>query len=129
MDPVFIGLIGLGVLFVLLLVIGIPVATSMALVGFAGFWYLRGFEAAMIKLAVVPFDTVTNYSLVTLPLFMFMANVVTLAGFGESLFSMAFKWLGRLPGGRLSAAARSSLQSIPPAWPASPSWGRWPTRR
>ena len=40
-----VALTGLGILLALIL-LRMPIAFAMAVVGFAGFWYLRGFTAA-----------------------------------------------------------------------------------
>jgi len=67
MSPILVGLLGFVVLFALL-ALGIPIGAGMALVGFFGIWYLISGVAAFTKLAVVPFETVTDYSLAVLPL-------------------------------------------------------------
>jgi len=103
MDPVAIGLIGFVILFSLL-AFGMPIGAAMGLVGFAGIWILISDVAAFTKLAVVPFQVVTDYSLAVLPLFVFMAHVVFVTGMGRDLFNLASKWLGHQPGGVAQAA-------------------------
>jgi len=98
MSPIAVGLVGFVVLFALLLV-GLPVGVGLALVGFAGLWYLISPAAAMVKLATVPFDTVCNFNFSALPLFIFMAQVGFTSGLSKDLYALAAKWLGRLPGG------------------------------
>jgi C4-dicarboxylate transporter DctM subunit len=107
MSPVIIGIFGFVVLFSLLAV-GMPIGGGMALVGFAGVWYLISDAAAFIKLAVVPFQTVTDYSLAVLPLFILMAQVVFVSGMGRDLFNLASKWLGHRKGGVAMAAVAGS---------------------
>jgi C4-dicarboxylate transporter DctM subunit len=107
MSPVIIGILGFVVLFSLLAV-GMPIGGGMALVGFAGVWYLISDAAAFIKLAVVPFQTVTDYSLAVLPLFILMAQVVFVSGMGRDLFNLASKWLGHRKGGVAMAAVAGS---------------------
>ena len=103
MDPVVIGLIGFVVLFSLL-ALGMPIGAGMGLVGFAGLWFLISDVAAFTKLAIVPFQVATDYSLAVLPLFLLMAHVVFVTGMGHDLFNLAAKWLGHLPGGIAQAA-------------------------
>lgn len=103
MDPVAIGLIGFVILFSLL-AFGMPIGAAMGLVGFAGIWILISDVAAFTKLAIVPFQVVTDYSLAVLPLFVFMAHVVFVTGMGRDLFNLASKWLGHQPGGVAQAA-------------------------
>jgi tripartite ATP-independent transporter DctM subunit len=102
-----VGLIGFVVLFSLL-GLGLPIGGGMALVGFAGLWYLISDAAALTKLAVVPFQTVADYSLAVLPLFILMAQVVFVSGMGRDLFNLASKWLGHLRGGVAMAAVAGS---------------------
>jgi C4-dicarboxylate transporter DctM subunit len=107
MSPILFGILGFVVLFSLLAV-GMPIGGGMALVGFAGVWYLISDAAAFIKLAVVPFQTVTDYSLAVLPLFILMAQVVFVSGMGRDLFNLASKWLGHRKGGVAMAAVAGS---------------------
>lgn len=103
MEPVVIGLIGFAILFSLL-AFGMPIGAAMGLVGFAGIWILISDVAAFTKLAVVPFQVVTDYSLAVLPLFILMAHVVFVTGMGRDIFNLASKWLGHQPGGVAQAA-------------------------
>ena len=103
MDPVIVGLIGFVILFSLL-ALGMPIGAAMGLVGFAGLWFLVSDVAAFTKLAIVPFQVVTDYSLAVLPLFLLMAHVVFVTGMGHDLFNLAAKWLGHQPGGVAQAA-------------------------
>ena len=98
MTPVEIGLLGFVVLF-LLLTLGMPIGFCMGLVGFLGMCLLFPFSAAMIKMATVPFDIMSSYALAVLPLFLLMANIILMAGFGADLFRVAAKWFGHYRGG------------------------------
>jgi len=98
LSPIVIGLIGMGVLF-LLLAMGMPVSFAMAIVGFAGFASLISVKGALVKLAVVPFGTVFSYDFAVIPLFIFMAQICFNAELSKDLYAVAFKWLGPLPGG------------------------------
>jgi C4-dicarboxylate transporter, DctM subunit len=98
MTPVEIGILGFIVLF-FLLTLGMPIGFCMGLVGFLGMCLLFPFSAAFIKMATVPFDIMSSYSLAVLPLFLFMANIILAAGFGSDLFKVAAKWFGHFRGG------------------------------
>ena len=98
MSPVLLGAIGFIVLFSLL-ALGLPVGVGMALVGFLGFLFLVSPAAAITKMAVVPFTTIVSWDLSALPLFILMAQIVFVSGMGGDLYTLASKWLGRLPGG------------------------------
>lgn len=107
MSPVLIGIVGFILLFTLL-AFGVPIGAGMALIGFLGFGYLISNVAAFTKLAVVPFQTITSYSLAVLPLFIFMAQVIFVSGMGRDLFNLAYKWLGHRRGGVAMAAVAGS---------------------
>ncbi|MFP3975114.1 MAG: TRAP transporter large permease [Chloroflexota bacterium] len=107
MSPVIIGVLGFVVLFSLLAV-GMPIGAGMALVGFFGVWFITSDVAALTKMAIVPFEVATDYSLAVLPLFVLMAHVVFASGMGKDLFNLAAKWLGHQPGGVASAAVVGS---------------------
>jgi C4-dicarboxylate transporter DctM subunit len=98
MSPVIVGLIGFAILFALIS-IGLPIGVSMAVVGFAGFWYLVSGAAAIVNTVLISFETVHDYSLAVLPLFLLMAHVVFASGLSKDLYNLAAKWLGHQPGG------------------------------
>jgi C4-dicarboxylate transporter DctM subunit len=97
-SPIEIGIIGFLALFGLM-ILGMPIGFALGLVGFAGMLALFPFQAAMIKMATVPFDIMSSYALAVLPLFLLMANVFLVAGFGSDLFRVASKWMGHYRGG------------------------------
>jgi len=107
MSPVIIGILAFVILFTLL-ALGVPIGAGMALMGFLGIWLLISDVAAFTKLAIVPFQTITDYSLAVLPLFILMAQVVFVSGMGRDLFNLASKWLGHKKGGVAMAAVAGS---------------------
>ncbi len=98
MSPVLVGLIAFAILFTLI-AFKLPIGVAMALVGFFGIWYLISSQAAFVKLAIVPFQTVASYELAVMPLFLVMAHIVFSTGMGSDLFNLSYKWLGNKPGG------------------------------
>jgi C4-dicarboxylate transporter DctM subunit len=102
-NPVLVGFIGFAVLFALL-ALRMPIGSAMALIGFCGIWHLISAQAALTKVAVVSFETVANYELAVLPLFLVMAHIIFSTGMGRDLFDLAHKWLGSRPGGVAMAA-------------------------
>jgi len=98
MEPIIIGLIGIGIL-ILLLFMGLPVGIGMCLVGFLGFAYLIDFEAALGILRTVPYTTFASNNLSVIPLFILMGSFALAAGMSENLFRAVYKWLGHLRGG------------------------------
>ena len=98
MTPLTIGLIGLGILFVLLLS-RMPIGLVMALVGFAGFAYICGFDDALGVLGTVPYDTFVSYGMSIIPLFILMGSFCYFAGLSRDLYDTVHAWLGRFRGG------------------------------
>jgi C4-dicarboxylate transporter DctM subunit len=103
MSPIIIGVMGI-LLVLLLLVCGIPIGFSMILVGFIGFSYLVNVPAALQIVGVSSYGIISSYDWLVLPLFIMMGCVFARAGLGQSLFKLAYNFIGRLPGG-LSIAA------------------------
>lgn len=98
MNPITIGIIGIGVI-LLLMACGLPIGFAMILVGFAGFAYLVNVTAALNIVGTVPYGIISNYDWLVLPLFLFVASIFFFAGLGRSLFRFAHNLFGRLPGG------------------------------
>ena len=107
MSPVMVGLLSLSGLLALLL-LGLPVAFSMALVGVAGLLVLGGPGPALGLLGTVPYSTVASFSLVVIPMFVLMGELVASAGLAQRAYATARAWLGRLPGGLGMAAIGAS---------------------
>jgi tripartite ATP-independent transporter DctM subunit len=93
-----VALIGLAILLALIL-LRMPIAFAMAVVGFAGFWHLRGFTAAAATASERFYSTVLNLELSVLPLFVLMGNLVARAGLAQELYAAAQTWLGHRRGG------------------------------
>ncbi len=97
-----------GVVLLTLLLLGLPVAFSMALVGFGGLLLLGGTGPAFGLLGTVPYSTVASFSLVVIPMFVLMGELVAGAGFARQAYAAARVWFGRLPGGLAMAAIGAS---------------------
>lgn len=98
MSPILVGIIGFIALFALL-AFGLPIGVGMAVVGFGGLWYLISQGAAIAKMGLIPFDTVANWDLATLPLFLLMAHIIFASGLSKDLYDVAAKWIGHQRGG------------------------------
>jgi tripartite ATP-independent transporter DctM subunit len=98
MNPIVIGMIGIGILLTLMFG-GMPIGFAMLLVGSTGFFYLVRLSGAIHILASVPYGLISNYDYCVLPLFLLMGTIILNAGFGGTLFRLANAILGRLPGG------------------------------
>jgi len=98
MTPLQIGIVGCVMLFVLLAT-SMPVAFSMAIVGFVGFAIVVTPQAATAMITTDLYETFTSYSLTVIPLFVLMGQIAFHAGISRRLFDAAYHWLGHLPGG------------------------------
>jgi len=78
------SLIGLGCMLVLAF-LRLPIALSMAVVGFIGYAYMRGwnFSPAFAMVQTQIYETGRNYTLSVVPLFILMGNLVTRAGMSQ----------------------------------------------
>ncbi len=94
MIPAFI----LALLF-FLLAIGTPVAFAMAFSGGLGLYLTGGLLILLGVLQTTPLSAVTSYELITIPMFLLMADLVLLSGVADDLFKTAAAWVGRIPGG------------------------------
>ena len=92
------GVLGVGALLALL-ALGIPIGVAMGLVGLVGLVLMLGPEPALIKGAVVFFETVTRFELGVLPLFLLMAHLCFVAGASRDFFGAAAGMVGHRRGG------------------------------
>jgi tripartite ATP-independent transporter DctM subunit len=82
-----------------LLAIGTPVAFALALAGAAGLYAIGGFEMLAGVLGTAPLSGASSYELITVPMFLLMAEFVIISGVADKLFEAAAAWTGRIPGG------------------------------
>jgi tripartite ATP-independent transporter DctM subunit len=91
-------------LLVLLFMIGVPIAFSFLLIDLIGvFIFWRG-EAGLSQLILSIYESVTNFNLLPIPLFVLMGDFMFRSGMAPKMMDILDKWLGRLPG-RLSILA------------------------
>jgi tripartite ATP-independent transporter DctM subunit len=98
MSDVTIGIVALMVLLALFAT-GFELGFCMALVGFAGFAYVNGLQAAMNLLGRDVYDVITNYGYTVFPLFILMGQIGLHAGIAVRLYNAAHKFVGHIPGG------------------------------
>ncbi len=98
MNQIEIGLIGLGILAVLL-IIGMDVGYTMLFTGFIGYALIANWSGALTSLAILPFETVNNYTFAVLPLFMLMGMLVSKGKIGADAYETARTWFGQFKGG------------------------------
>jgi len=94
-----VSLIGFAALLALILVVRVPIAFALAVVGFLGYWAIVGMVPALALSAQIFTDTVMNYSLSVVPLFILMGNLVSKAGLSHELYAASHAFLGHRRGG------------------------------
>ncbi len=92
-------LIALGMfgLLIVLLLAGVPLAFVGGGVAALFIVYLWGVDGFYLIVSHV-FDTMDNYALVAVPMFIFMANMLERSGVGDALFKAIHVWTGPLRG-------------------------------
>ena len=120
MNTSLIGLLG-ALLFILFLTLSMPVGFAMAIAGCLGFAIISNSTAACYMLTSVFFETFSKYDYTVIPLFIFMGQVCFHSGISKRLFDVAYKWVGRMPGGMASAsvAACAAFGAICGSGPAT----------
>jgi len=116
-----IGILGL-VLMLVLMFIRVPLAFSFLISGLVGLIFITTFQTAVNAFSFMPYNQATNYILACLPMFILLGLIIGESRIGQSLYAVAYKWIGRLPGSLaiaslmaialFSAVSGSSLASI-----------------
>ena len=82
----------------MLLFLGNPIFICLGIAGIVGL-FLNGGFAALSILQTTVFGSVARFSLVAIPLFMLMGEIIFRSGIGEDLFNGMSRILHRIPGG------------------------------
>jgi tripartite ATP-independent transporter DctM subunit len=98
LGPLTTGVFGMLVLFIAFLS-GMPIISSLILVGFLGMSYLRGTPAGLSIMGSSPFSTASHFTFSVIPLFVLMGEFCFFSGIGTDLYQMAYRWFGNFPGG------------------------------
>jgi len=98
MDPLYLGIISIFIVFILLFA-RMPVAYVMIIVGMTGFGYQVSTRAAFSLAFSSIYQTFSSYSLIVVPLFVWMGFIAYHAGISRRLYDGAYKIVGHLPGG------------------------------
>ncbi len=98
MTPFAIGVAGMAILLVLL-ILRVPVAFAMFLVGFSGIAAIDGMNTGLSLLASESFTLATSAELVVVPLFILMGNVAAVTGMSRRLYDAAYVIIGHMKGG------------------------------
>lgn len=98
MSSAMVGIAGI-IVFLILIMLRMPIAFAMTLVGFAGFAALTDCSAAMHMVAKELFGNFSSYSLSVIGMFVWMGFLAYYSGIGTRLYIFADKLIGHWPGG------------------------------
>lgn len=93
------SLIAFAAMLGLVILVRMPIAFAMGLVGFVGFGLMTSFNGSLAMASIITYDTGMNYGLSVVPLFILMGNFVTRAGLSDELYAAANAFLGHRRGG------------------------------
>ncbi len=114
MDPVTAGVLGCLLLGVLLL-LGMPIAFLLMLVGFLGICQLASVGAALPVIAQTLYGVASHYPFTIIPLFIVMGSLSGTAGMTRELYASFDTWFRRLPGG-LGVATIAACAGFAAVW-------------
>src|ERR671918_1005134 len=82
------------------LLLGVPIAFSLATAGIVGIYLLGGDWTVILRiLGTTPFGVTAEYVLTTIPMFILMAYFSASGGLARDLFTAGAHWLSRVRGG------------------------------
>jgi tripartite ATP-independent transporter DctM subunit len=82
----------------LLLALGLPLSFVLGGVGMVGCYFLWG-EKGLFVAAAQAYGAMGKFTLLAIPLFIFMAMILERSGVAEDLYTMMHRWMGPLRGG------------------------------
>ncbi|MBI4634651.1 MAG: TRAP transporter large permease [Deltaproteobacteria bacterium] len=95
-----IGILTIAIILLVIMIIGIgtPIAFGLGFLGLIGIVSFLDMNV-LYQIAEISVTTGTNLFMITLPLFILMAEVVSVSGVGDDMYTAAHRWLSWLPGG------------------------------
>jgi tripartite ATP-independent transporter DctM subunit len=91
--------LGIVVLLLVLLMLGMPIAFALGVSGAVGILSSVGFTGMLTQVSTTAYRSVAESTLAAIPLFVFMAELMSQGGMARQVFNAANKWLGWAPGG------------------------------
>ncbi len=101
-----VGVIGL-VVSLILLMTGLPISFAFFITGFIFISHIRGLETALNTLGREIYTNTGNFTWATVAFFVLMGFFCLYARFGEDLYVLFNRWIGRFPGGLAMATTTS----------------------
>jgi C4-dicarboxylate transporter DctM subunit len=107
MEPIWIGLMGIGAMIVGL-VAGVPVAAALGIVSLVGMAAVAGWKGALGMIAVTSFTEATSYDFAAVALYIAIGAIANESGMADYLFDAFSKWLSRVRGGLMIATTMAA---------------------
>ena len=98
MEPTSIGVVMIGLMFVLLIV-GVPIGFAMGIAAVSGSALIIGIDPALALLGQTAYETAKTHDLSIVPLFVLMGYFASNSGLSEELYRACNAWLGHRRGG------------------------------
>ncbi len=98
MDPITLGALGMGGMFVLI-ALHVPIGVAMGISGFIGIGFLIGWEQAVSLFGTEPSSKIASEELAVLALFLLMGALAGLAGLARDMYRLFYAFVGHWPGG------------------------------
>ncbi len=94
------------VLLFVLMGLGSPIFISLGLSGVFGIYLITGVRG-LFQLPASIFSQLDSFTLVAIPLFILMGEVIFITGIGKDIYNAFSKWLNKVPGGLAIASIYS----------------------
>jgi tripartite ATP-independent transporter DctM subunit len=101
-----VGILGI-IVFLILLMTGMPIAFSLFISGFIFISHIRGIDTALNTLGREIYTNTGDFTWATVAFFVLMGYFCLHAGFGKDLYVLFHRWIGRFPGGLAMATTAS----------------------
>jgi len=98
MSTLTVGILALIVMLVLMM-LRVPIALSMALPAIAGILYLKNWSVLETVVGSVFWTHSLSYTLSTIPMFLWMGEMLTSSGISSELYKACRLWFGKFKGG------------------------------
>lgn len=82
-----------------LLLLGLPVAFSLAASGMAGMYFLAGGVQTFSQIPFIAYKSLDDFVLSAIPLYILMSYILLQGKVGNDLYELGSKWFRHLPGG------------------------------
>ena len=97
-DPLILGALGLGFMFVLI-ALHVPIGVAMGLAGLVSIGMILGFDKSVTLFSTEPTSVLSSHDLAVIPLFLLMGAFAGAAGLSADIYRVAYAFLGHRRGG------------------------------